>query len=431
MFVKKTIIFAFLIIFFLSSNAQNEIIGRVTFIKGNPVLVNQTGQIHHLRPELEFTNHSHFKVEPDSRVEVFLNDWMLLKADGHTEFLLRKVGDEVQVILEFGNIWVKSINKTVIRWKNFQVKTDLGIFTAETLVNDVFRISCLDGELSILKDTEVEDTVYTGERIFIGRKDSVDKVKFGIEAENIKWAEFRKIRQGADGKTAVFTDGDFVLPPGQEEELLSIIPKKEIKKTDHRINIDFISPRRNQVNIGKKLRVAGRVNTVMVNHIEVYLDDSFLGNVKVENFMFDYSFNVKNPERARFLDCVTRDVYGNKAVFTVKLIPDTTPPVITVVPPFNTRKTQIFKGFVEDRNIEQVKVVLNKGSIFEEVFNVNCKNGYFEFKMSVDDKQHDSIPVRYGANSFEISAVDEFGNVGVIKSSFFIDKALTDTFFNK
>ncbi|MGM0607411.1 MAG: hypothetical protein ACQESP_03205 [Candidatus Muiribacteriota bacterium] len=428
MIYKFKFILFIIICLFVVTHTQEDFSGRVTFVKGSPVLITQAGQVASLRPEYNFGNHSRFRLKSDERVQLFITDKLILKADGSSDFLLRTVGDEVQIIVEYGNFWLKMIDKSVVRWKEYQVSSNLGIFTAQTLVNDVFRVSALDGEVNILKPDGNTEIMDTGERVFIG--ESLEKVDFGIEAENIKWKDFRKIKPGEPKEQALYQDFDFALPPGQESEILAKIPeRRKERESSHPIKIDFSSPEKNKVNVGKTLRVAGRVNTVTVSQIEVYVDDAFLGNIEVDNLMFDATFQIDNPERARFLDCVARDVYGNKAVFTIQLIPSTLPPVITVVPPVNTRKTQMFRGFIEDKSVENVKISLNRGTIFEKILNIECNNGYFEFKISADSFQHDAVPVRYGANNIEIKAVDEFGNTGNLKYTFYIDQDLTDSFF--
>ncbi|MFW5782608.1 MAG: hypothetical protein ACOCWO_04885 [Candidatus Muiribacteriaceae bacterium] len=431
----RKLIFSTLFLFLFINISADNIIGRVTFIEGDPLLINSTGQIIHATREMDFSNHIRFRLDPGDKAEIFLPDRAIIRLKDDTEVMLRQVGNEVQVIVEMGYIWFKVIDRTVVRWDNFQISADHALFTTETLVNDMWKVSCMDGAVELSRSSRKELTMASTDRIFVSRKGTVDSVSFSMNSENLKWMDFKEMRrdkQDDNKKTTQLSDSDFILPPGQEEELLVYSAEdKNIRRDKQKIRIDFISPREGEVNIGKSLRVAGRVNTIMVKSVEVYLDDTFLGNIEVNNFMFDNTFNIGKPERAKFLDVVARDVYGNKAVFTIKMVPDTRPPVITIVPPFNVKKTQFFRGFVEDLSVNDVNITINKGNVFEENFTLPVRNGYFEFKMSVDDAQTDAVLVRYGSNHVEIKAVDEFGNTGELKHTFFLNRDLIETYFDK
>jgi hypothetical protein len=434
--MRKLFSIAALILLIINVYSSEKNLGRVTFIAGDPAVINSTGQYIHLRPEIEFSNHSKFKTAKGEKIEIFIPDVALIRVKENTQFLLRYVGDEMQLILEFGHIWFKVISKVAVRWNSHQVRSSQGLFTVETLINDMLKISCIDGKTDIFEASDFKTTLTSTERAFISSNNTIDEVNFSINSENIKWMDFKNIRPGIvkdkSGKAEYANDGDFILPPGAEEELLIYKPdKEETTKGKNTITIDFISPRENMVNIGKHLRVAGKINTIMVNSLEIYIDDKFLGNIDVKNFMFDRIFEIENPHRARFLDVVAKDVYGNKAVFTRRLVPDTRAPIITVVPPFNVRKTQFFRGYIEDLTVNVVDVTLNKGTIFEENFNIKVTNGYFEFKMTTDSAQSDAVLIRYGANYVELNAIDEFGNIGTLKYKFFINKDKTATAFDK
>ncbi|MCK9223810.1 MAG: hypothetical protein M0R46_09020 [Candidatus Muirbacterium halophilum] len=434
--MRKLFSILVIILSIINVYSSEKNLGRVTFIAGDPAVINSTGQYIHLRPEIEFSNHSKFKTVKDEKIEIFIPDIALIRVKENTQFLLRYVGDELQLIIEFGHIWFKVISKVSVRWKGYQVKSTQGLFTTETLVNDMLKVSCIDGKTDLYEASDFKTTLTSTERAFISSNNTIDEVNFSINSENIKWMDFKNIRPGitkdAQGKAVYANDSDFILPPGADEELLIYKPDKvSTTQGKNTIVIDFISPRENMVNIGKHLRVAGKINTIMVNSLEIYVDDKFLGNIDIKNFMFDKTFEIENPHRARFLDVVAKDVYGNKAVFTRKLVPDTKPPIITVVPPFNVRKTQFFRGYIEDLTVNIVNVTLNKGTIFEENFNLKVVNGYFEFKMTTDSAQSDAVLIRYGANFVQLNAVDEFGNVGTLKYKFFINKDKTTALFDK
>jgi len=434
---KKVLLIIFcLICINIDVFSYEELIGRATFVKGSPVIINPTGQRYNLVKEYEFTNHSKFVLDDGERLELFIPERAKIQITGQAEFMVRFVGNEIQIISDFGRFRVQLISRMVFRWKNYQVVSEHSIFTAETLINDSLKISCLDGSIDLLENTDLKTTMKTTDRVIITRSGNIEEMNFGINTENLRWMDFKNVKATISKDTKVqLSDKDFVLPPGVEEELLVYTPeKKESTDTmDSKIRIEFSSPSKGRVNIGNTLKVAGRVNTVMVNSLEVYLDDTFLGNIEVKNFKFSRTFNIRNPSKAKFLDVIARDIYGNKAVFTTKLIPDTRAPVITIVPPFNTKKTQFFKGFVEDNDIRIVHISLNRGTIYEENFDIPCSNGYFQFKMTTDDKQSDAVLVRYGSNFIDIKAQDSFGNQGRLRYNFFIDRDLIETnaYFDK
>jgi len=433
---RRIFLICFIILINITVFSYEELIGRATFVKGSPVIINPTGQKYNIVKEYEFTNHSKFVLDNGDRLEIFIPEKAKIQVMGQAEFMIRNVGNEIQLISDFGRYRIQLINRLVFRWKNYQLVSEHSIFTAETLINDSLKVSCLDGSIDLLENTDVKTALKTTDRVIITRSGNIEEMNFGINTENLRWVNFKDVRATISKDTKVqLSDKDFVLPPGVEEELLVYTPEKKEKKStmDSKIRIEFSSPAKGKVNIGNTLKVAGRVNTVMVNVLEVYLDDTFLGNIDVKNFKFSKTFNVRNPAKAKFLDVIARDVYGNKAVFTTKLIPDTKAPVITIVPPFNTKKTQFFKGFIEDNDIKIVHISLNRGTIYEENFDVPCSHGYFQFKMTTDDNQSDSVLIRYGSNFIEIKAVDGYGNEGRLRYNFFIDRDLieTNSYFDK